>query len=155
MFWGLFAFQSFSTSISSLTLGGLLSAFILVYDQSWGQRRMRGFPCLSLFFRVSYFFLFVPRVFSRISRLPCRNFLCARSLASYGVIYTGNPLSFVGPTVSAELVSKHPSLANLAQVRFRYPDYFQAGSLHDHVDFWEHLISSATFATLPGCPFVL
>ena len=50
MFLGLFAFQSFSASISSLALGGLLSAFILVYDQSWGQRRMRGFPCLSLFF---------------------------------------------------------------------------------------------------------
>ncbi|KAL9954664.1 hypothetical protein ACROYT_G042229 [Oculina patagonica] len=62
----------------------------------------------------------------------------------------GEPLSFVGPTVSAELVSKDPSLGNLAHLRFRHPDYFQAGSLHDHVDFWEHLISSTGYV----CPQV-
>ena len=150
MFLDLFAFQSFRASISSLTLGGLLSAFILVLDQSWGQRRIGGFPCV---FRVSYFFLFVPRVFFfffRTSRLPCRNFLRARSLTFVWCDINGEPLSFVGPTVSAELVSKDPSLADLAQLRFRHPDYFQAGSLHDHVDFWEHLISSAGYV----CPQV-
>ena len=57
----------------------------------------------------------------------------------------GEPLSFVGPTVSAALVSKDPSLANLAHLRFRHPDYFRAGSLHDHVDFWEDLISSTGY----------
>ena len=62
----------------------------------------------------------------------------------------GEPLSFVGPTVPAELVSKDPSLADLAQLRFRHPDYFQAGSLHNHVDFWEDLFSSAGYT----CPQV-
>ena len=34
--------------ISSLTLRGLLCAFILVYDQSWGQQRIRdNWLCLS------------------------------------------------------------------------------------------------------------
>ena len=62
----------------------------------------------------------------------------------------GNPLSFVGPTVPAALISKHPSLANLAQLRLRHLDYFQAGSLHNHVDFWEDLISLTGYT----CPQV-
>ena len=62
----------------------------------------------------------------------------------------GEPLSFIGPTVPAVLVSKDPSLADLAQLSFRHPDYFQAGSLHNHVDFWEDLISSTAYA----CPQV-
>ena len=41
--------------ISSLTLGGLLSAFILVYDQSWRQQRIRGSHPLFLPFLISYF----------------------------------------------------------------------------------------------------
>ena len=154
MFLGLFAFQSFSASISSLTLGGLLSAFILVYDQSWGQRRMRGFPCLSLFFGF-LIFSFSFHVFFQDFAVALQELLVRPKPGIVWCHINGEPLSFVGPTVSAELVSKDPSLANLAQMRFRHPDYFQAGSLHDHVDFWEHLISSATFATLPGCPFVL
>ena len=52
----------------------------------------------------------------------------------------GEPLSFVGPTVPPQLVV--PPLANLAELRFRNPDSYQAGSLHNHVDFWENLISS-------------
>ena len=47
-------------------------------------------------------------------------------------------------------MSKDPSLADLAQLRFRHPDYFQAGSLHNHVDFWEDLI----FSTGCTCPQV-
>ena len=47
-------------------------------------------------------------------------------------------------------MSKDPSLADLAQLRFRHPDYFQAGSLHNHVDFWEDLI----FLTGYACPQV-
>ena len=39
-------------------------------------------------------------------------------------------------------MSKDPSLADLAQLRFRHPDYLQAGSLHNQVDFWEDIISS-------------
>ena len=42
------------------------------------------------------------------------------------------------------LVTDHevPFLANLAQLRFRHPDYFQAGSLHGHIDFREDLLAS-------------
>ena len=108
MFLDLFAFQSFSASISSLTLGGLLSAFILVQDQSWGQRRIGGFPCVfSGFF---FFFLFSFHVvFSRTSRLPCRNFLRARSLTSYGVISTVNPYPSLAPLYQQCLSAKtHP-----------------------------------------------
>ena len=47
-------------------------------------------------------------------------------------------------------MSKDPSLADLAQLRFRHPDYFQAGALHNHVDFWEDLI----FSTGYNCPQV-
>ena len=47
----------------------------------------------------------------------------------------GEPLSFVGPTVPPQLVVSHPSLANLAELRFRNPDSFQAGGLHNHVYF--------------------
>ena len=42
-------------------------------------------------------------------------------------------------------MSEDPSLANLAQYRFRHPDYFQAGNLHNHVDFWENLIFSTGY----------
>ena len=42
-------------------------------------------------------------------------------------------------------MSKDPSLAGLAQLRFRHPDYFQAGSLHNHVDFWEDLSFSTGY----------
>ena len=49
-----------------------------------------------------------------------------------------------------QLVVSDPSLANLAQLRFRNPDSFQAGSLHNHVDFWENLISSTGYS----CPKV-
>ena len=45
---------------------------------------------------------------------------------------------------------RDPSLANLAQLRFRNPDSFQASSLHNHVDFWENLISSTGYS----CPQV-
>ena len=40
------------------------------------------------------------------------------------------------------LVTEVPSLANLVQLCFRHPDYFQAGSLHNHIDFWEDLLTS-------------
>ena len=33
----------------------------------------------------------------------------------------------------------------MAQLRFRHPGYSRAGSLHDHVDFWEDLISSTGY----------
>ena len=62
----------------------------------------------------------------------------------------GEPLSFVGPTVPPQLVVSHPSLANLAELRFRNPDSFQAGGLHNHVYFWENLISSTGYS----CPKV-
>lgn len=62
----------------------------------------------------------------------------------------GKPLSFVRPTVPPRLVVSDPSLANLAQLRFRKLDSFQAGSLHNHVDFWENLISSTGYS----CPKV-
>ena len=47
-------------------------------------------------------------------------------------------------------MSKDPSLADLAQLRLRHPDYFKAGSLYNHVDFWEDLI----FSTGYTCPQV-
>lgn len=62
----------------------------------------------------------------------------------------GEPLSFVGPTVPPWLVVSDPSLTNLAQLRFRNLDSFQAGSLHNHLDFWEKLISSTGYS----CPKV-
>ena len=45
---------------------------------------------------------------------------------------------------------KDPSLAGLAQLRFRHPHYFQAGSLRNHVDFREDLISATGYT----CPQV-
>ena len=57
----------------------------------------------------------------------------------------GEPLSFVGSAGPAHLASKVPSLADLAQLLFRHPDFFHAGSVHEQVDFWEHLIASTTF----------
>ena len=51
--------------------------------------------------------------------------------------------------VPARLVTKVPSLANLAQLRFKHSDSFKAGSLHDHADFWEHLLASSNL-----CPQV-
>ena len=62
----------------------------------------------------------------------------------------GEPLSFAGPTVPPQLVASDPSLANLAQLRFRNPDSFHAGNLHNHVDFWENLFSSTGYS----CPKV-
>ena len=62
----------------------------------------------------------------------------------------GEPLSFVGPTVPPQLVASRPPLADLTELRFRNPDSFQAGSLHNHVDFWENLISSTEYS----CPKV-
>ena len=47
-------------------------------------------------------------------------------------------------------MSKDPSLADLGQLRFRHSDYFQAGSLYNHVDFWEDLIFSTGYI----CPQV-
>ena len=47
-------------------------------------------------------------------------------------------------------MSKDPSLADLALLRLRHPDYFQAGGSHNHVDFWEDLISSTGYT----CPQV-
>ena len=135
MFLDLFAFQSFSASISSLTLGGLLNAFILVQDQSWGLRRIRGFPCV---FSGFLFFPFRSTCFFQDFAVALQELLARPKPDIVWCDINGEPLSFVGPTVSAELVSKDPSLANLAQLRFRHPDYFQAGSLHDHVDFWDY-----------------
>ena len=63
----------------------------------------------------------------------------------------GEPLSFVGPTVPPQL----PSLANLAQLGFRNQDSFQAGSLHNHVDFWENNISSTGYSCLKVARFRL
>ena len=146
MFLDLFAFQSFRASFSSLTLGGLLSAFILVQDQSWGQRRIRGFPCV---FSGFLFFPFRSTCFFQDFAVALQELLARPKPDIVWCDINGEPLSFVGPTVSAELVSNDPSLANLAQLRFRHPDYFQAGSLHDHVDFWEHLISSAGYVCPP------
>ena len=57
---------------------------------------------------------------------------------------------FLAPLYGRRLWVKDPSLADLAQLRFRHPDYFQAGSLHAHVDFWEDLI----FSTGCTCPQV-
>ena len=134
MFLDLFAFQSFSASISSLTLGGLLSAFILVQDQSWGQRRIGGFPCV--FSGFLFFPFFVPRGFFQDFAVALQELLARPKPDIVWCDLNGEPLSFVGPTVSAVLVSKDPSFASLAQLRFRHPVYFQAGGLHDHVDFW-------------------
>ena len=47
-------------------------------------------------------------------------------------------------------MSKDPSLADLAQLRFRHTDYFKAGSLYNHVHLWEDLI----FSTGYTCPQV-
>ena len=47
-------------------------------------------------------------------------------------------------------MSKDPSFADLAQLRFRHTDYFKAGSLYNHVHLWEDLI----FSTGYTCPQV-
>ena len=47
----------------------------------------------------------------------------------------GEPLSFVGPTVPPQLVVSHPSLGNLAKLRFRNPDSFQVKSWSESLRF--------------------
>ena len=126
-------------------LGDLFSAFILVYDQNWSQRRIRGsHPPFFFLFLISYFL----SPFFQDFAVAVQEILALPSLDVKWCDINGEPLSFVGPTVPAALVSKDPSLANLAQLRFRHPDFFQARSLHNHVDFWEDLF----FSTGYTCP---
>ena len=55
--------------------------------------------------------------------------------------------------VTAALTSVRNVLQNpetvydLRRLLLRHPDYFQAGSLHNHVDFWEDLIFLTGYAS--------
>ena len=48
------------------------------------------------------------------------------------------------------VLQKPETVYDLRRLLLRHPDYFQAGSLHNHVDFWEDLI----FLTGYACPQV-
>ena len=119
--------------------GGISKCLILVFDQSWGERRIRGPPfpfsiCIG-----------VLRLFRNL-RLQCKASLHCLVGTSCGVIYTGNPYPSLAPPCRLSLWSAVPPLANLAELRFSNLDSFQAGSLHNHVDFWENLISSIGYS---------
>ena len=106
-----------------------------LYSCRWwelGSTKDKGIP--PSFCSFSYFYSFV-LCFAGISRLHCGQSLRSRALT---------------PLYRRRLWVKDPSLADLAQLRFRHPDYFQAGSLHNHADFWEDLI----FSTGCTCPQV-
>ena len=137
---------SVSILISSLTLGALFSAFILVIGQSWGQRTIRGSHLLFL-----YFLIFIV-LFSVLPgfRGCTTGSLCVPEPWRQMVWQKERNPYFLAPLYRRRLWVKDPSLADLAQLRFRHPDYFQAGSLHNHVDFWEDLI----FSTGCTCPQV-
>ena len=121
--------------------GGISKCLILVVEQSWGQRRIRGSPP---FFLSQLLFAFF--VCFQEFEVALQNILALPSWDLTWCDINREPLSFVGPTVPPQLVVSDPSLANLAQLRFRNPDSFRAGNLHNHADFWENLIFSTGHA---------
>ena len=74
---------------------------ILVFDQSWGQRRIRGPP-----FPFSTF-IGVLRLFQKIE-VAMQGILALPSPDLSWCDINGEPLSFVGPTVPPQLVVSHP-----------------------------------------------
>ena len=48
---------------------------------------------------------------------------------------------FVGPLASPDMVSSRPELGVLNQLRFRDPDHFRAGMIHDGLPVWESLLA--------------
>ena len=48
---------------------------------------------------------------------------------------------FVGPLASPDMVSSRPELGALNQLRFRDPDHFRAGMIHDSLRVWESLLA--------------
>lgn len=125
-------------------LWGISKCLILAFDQSWGRQKIRDPP-----FFLSQLFICVLCLFQEFE-VALQGILALPSLDLTWCDKNGEPLSFVGPTMPPRLVVSDPSLANLAQLRFRNLDSFQAGSLHNHVDFWENLISSTGYS----CPKV-
>ena len=117
MFLDLFAFQSFSASISSLTLGGLLSAFILVQDQSWGQRRIRGFPCV--FSGFLFFPFFVPRGFFQDFAVALQELLARPKPDIVWCDINGEPLSFRWPHCISSVCQQSPIFCKLGATAFQ------------------------------------
>ena len=122
-----------------LTLGDLLCVSILDLVRILGS--MRGwFPCTSFRFRFSLpsFWannsLFASRIMeARDSHMQPRVPVPICSLSQ-------GTQPFVGPLASPEMVSLRPELGVLSQLRFRDPDHFRAGMIHDSSPVWESLL---------------
>ena len=48
---------------------------------------------------------------------------------------------FVSPLASPDMISSRPELGVLNQLRFRDPDRFRAGMIHDSLPVWESLLA--------------
>ena len=55
---------------------------------------------------------------------------------------------FIGPLASPEMVSLRPDLGVLNQLRFRDPDHFRAGMIHDSLPVWENLLANFNCSTV-------
>ena len=98
--------------------------------QGWCQRRV-GFPAL-----VHSSFLFICRKI--IVRSSCVLWpLLAQNLCST----TQGTQPFVGPLVSADIVSSSLELGIVSSLRFRDPKYFRSNTIHCHSLVWEHLLA--------------
>ena len=48
---------------------------------------------------------------------------------------------FVAPLASPDMISSRPELGVLNQLRFRDPDHFRGGMIHDSLPVWESLLA--------------
>ncbi|EDO30534.1 predicted protein [Nematostella vectensis] len=49
---------------------------------------------------------------------------------------------FVGPIIPPSMKIKNPCLAKLDNLRFRRPNHFKAGSIHEHQEVWDELFQT-------------
>ena len=81
-----------------------------------GSTKDKGFPLCFFGFLI---FSFSFHVFFQDFAVALQELLARPKPDIVWCDINGEPLSFVGPTISAEFVSKDPSLENLAQLRFK------------------------------------
>ena len=100
--------------------GGISKCLILVFDQSWGQRRIRGPPFpFSIFIGVLRLFQKFEVAMQGILALVAMQGILA--LPSPDLLWcdvNGEPLSFVGPTVPPQLVVSRPPPPHLGRIAF-------------------------------------
>ena len=106
------------------------------------------FPCTSFRFRFSLPFfkantsLFASRIMeARDSHMQPRVPVPICSLSQ-------GTQPFVGPLASPEMVSLRPELGVLSQLRFRDPDHFRAGMIHDCLPVLESLLADFDCSTV-------